>query len=167
MDPVGVLQLFSSLISNLQNRRRKPPVPHVDPEAVEVGVQFLSFGIRLFQDIALMQGGMESPAFLGGIWSFSATWRGWRDLTDDSRELLVLFMQFRVVAPDELVQAAADAANRLIAASQLLPKLGRRGRRKGKGHAAMNEALAAASEGLADLAEVLRASRSTDSAPTK
>ena len=160
MDPIGVLQLFSSFVSNWQNRHRKSPVPDVDREAFELGIEFLGFGVRLFQDIALVQGGMESPAFLGAIWSFSATWRGWRDLTDDSRELLVLFMRLRVVAPDELVQASADAANRLIAASQFLPTLGRRGHRKE--HTAMTTALAAASEGLADLAEVLRASRPTD-----
>jgi hypothetical protein len=158
MDPVvGIFQLFSSLYSNWQNRRRKSPVPDVDPEALELGVEFLGFAVRVFQDIALVQGGMEAPAFLGALWSLSATWRGWRDLTDDSRELLVLFMRLRVVAPDELVQASADAANRLIAASQLLPTLGRRGSKKG--HEAMNTALGAASEGLADLAEVLRASR--------
>ncbi len=164
MDLVGVLQLFSGMYSNWQNRHRKSPVPDVDSEALDLGVEFLSFGVRVFQDIALVQGGMESPAFLGAIWSFSATWRGWRDLTDDSRELLVLFMRLRVVAPDELVQASADAANRLIAASQLLPTLGRRGHRKK--HTAMNTALAAASEGLADLAEVLRASRPTKLPPS-
>ena len=106
---------------------------------------------------------MESPAFLGAIWSLSATWRGWRYLTT-TRELLVLFMRLRVVAPDELVQASADAANRLIAASQLLPTLGRRGHRKE--HTQMNTALAAASEGLADLAEVLKASRPTKLPPS-
>jgi hypothetical protein len=157
MDPVGVLQLFSSLTSNWQNRRSKPHVSNVDLATFELGVEFLDLGVRLYRDIALVQGGMESPALLGAMWSLSATWRAWRDLTNDSRELLVLFMRLRVFAPEEIVQAGADAANRLIAAMQLLPTLGRRGYRKE--HTAMNAALAAASEGLADLAEVLRASR--------
>jgi len=164
MDLVGVLQLFSGMYSNWQNRHRKSPVADVDSEALELGVEFLSVGVRVFQDIALVQAGMESSAFLGAIWSLSATWRGWHDLNDDSRELLVLFMRLRVVAPDELVQASADAGNRLIAASQLLPTLGRRGHRKE--HTTMNTALAAASEGLADLAEILRASRRTDLPPS-
>ncbi len=42
MDLVGVLQLFSGMYSNWQNRHRKSPVPDVDSEALDLGVEFLA-----------------------------------------------------------------------------------------------------------------------------
>jgi hypothetical protein len=67
-------------------------------------------------------------------------------------------MRLRIVAPEELVQSSADAANRLIAVSQLLPTRSGRGHRKGQTE--FNDALVAAGDGLNELAEVLRASPS-------
>jgi hypothetical protein len=158
MGPVGNLQPLSSIFTNWPNRHRKTPVLGVDRKTFELGVEYLSCGVRLFQDIALIQGGSQSRAFVGPMWSLSATGRGWRDLADDSRQLLVLFMRLRIVAPEELVQSSADAANRLIAVSQLLPTRSGRGHRKGQTE--FNDALVAAGDGLNELAEVLRASPS-------
>jgi hypothetical protein len=158
MDPIAAAQLLSGLLGNLQNRRtRKEPVAELNDESFDLAVEFLSHSVRALHDITLVQAGIESPAFVGAMWSTPATLRGWRDFLADYRELYVAFIRLRATAPDSLVESCAEAAKKLNTATQLVSNLRRRGRPSA--HDEFMEALETAREGIVELADLLRDSR--------